>query len=94
MIEDSTTPSGVTIENALDYLEAIRDVVSQDVMNMDKEDRSLVLGIISAALSQTSESLKQLRSKLEKMGDATPITDEQKLQLRQILMRAGKHPES
>lgn len=89
MSTDQGIPKGViTLENALSYIEAIGEAVKRCVMDLDKEDRSEVVGIVSAVLSQTSESLQQFRAKLEQSGEATPVTEEQKLRLRKIMKDA------
>ena len=80
----------IRIDNVLDLLKEIETAVREQVMDVHREDRSMVIGIISSALSVTSDSLQQFRAKLEQSGEATPVSEEQKLQLRHVLSGAKK----
>lgn len=75
----------ITLENCLKVVEAVNAVAKREVMTIDKEERSYVLNIVASALSMASDSLVQFRAKLEAGGEATPVTDEQKLILRGVL---------
>ena len=81
-------PEDVTIHDALRYLEAIESAVRRDIRRLPIEERSLMVGIIAGAMSQTSETLTQFRIDMEESGEATPVTEEQKMQLRMTFRSA------
>ena len=87
---------GVTLDNALQFIEAINAAVRRDIPSVDRTERSMLIGIVAAALNQTSESLGQFRAKLEQAGQATPISEEQKAQLRLFIRgaKSKRKPES
>ena len=95
-IIESFTPADVSIDNALQFVEAIEKAVREGIHTLPVEDRSIVIGIISGALAQTSESLAGYRKILERQGRADPVTEDQKEQLRLLLRKtiAKSKPES
>ena len=78
------------IDEIVPLIESIDESMRSEVMELDKADRSMVLGIVAAALSSAADSLSQYRAKLEASGEATPVSDEQKQSLRSLLFGAKK----
>ena len=74
----------INLDNAIDILQEMEESIREDIMRVPKGERSLVLGIMAAAMMQTSFSLQQYRAKLEKTGKSSPVTEEQKMRLREL----------
>ena len=79
---------GVTIENALRYLEAIEQAIKRDITLLPKSDRSMMLGIMGGSLAQASENIFNFRQSMEKSGDSLPTTEEQKELIRATFRQA------
>lgn len=88
VIETFTPEQGVTIDNAIGYIEAIESAVRSGITRLPKEERSLMLGVISGAMAQTCGTINRFRIDLEKKGLSTPVTEEQKMQLRLLIRQA------
>ena len=87
--ETFTPAEGVTIDNALEYLQAIENAIRCGITRLPISERSMMLGILSGSIAQTAEALNQFRKDMEKTGTATPATEEQKLQLRMMIRMAA-----
>lgn len=89
MKEDKFTPArGVTIDNALRYIEAIEEAVKRDFNKLPSDERSVSVGMIAGSLRQASDRLAAFRANQEACGAAAPMTETQKLQLRLIFRHA------
>ena len=84
----------VTLDNALDCIEAISQSAKREIMDCDPQDRTYVLGMLSAALANAALEVKTLNEKLSTQGEATPMTADQKLTVQMLLRRALKRDES
>lgn len=76
---------GVTIDNAIRYVEAVEQAVKRDIRRLPKNERSFILGMMAGALRLASDSLATFRKSLEDQGASSPMSDDQKLQLRLLL---------
>ena len=96
MNEEFKPAEGVTFDNALRYLEAIEEAVKRDIKNFPKSERSMMLSVMAGSIAQVSDSLFKFRKDMEKRGDSTPVTEEQKQMTRLIFRRAlaEEKPES
>lgn len=88
MNEEFEIPPGVTIVNALRYVNAIEQAVKREITRIPKSERGMVTAMVAGALRVSSDALNNLREKMEKTGEADPITDEQRLQLRMLFRNA------
>lgn len=91
--KDPRIPDGVTLENAVWYLEAIQKATEEDIQRVGPGERSLILGILSGVMFKTAQYIAQMRSMMELSGRADPVSEEQKAQLREIF-KVAKTPES
>ena len=78
----------MNIEDIIDYIETIDESVREQILLVDKSERSIVLNVIISALLTSGQSLMRYHNKLQKAGEAPPMTDEQRAQLRAILGEA------
>ena len=96
-MKDKFNPAeGVTFDNALRYLEAIEQAIKTEIKNFPKSERSMMLGVMAGSIAQVSDSLFKLRKDMERRGESTPVTEEQK-QMTRIIFRkaiAEEKPES
>lgn len=86
--------SGVTIENSLRYLEAIEQAIKREIKTIPKSERSMMLGILAGSIGLVSNRITEFRKDLEKSGESSPVTKEQKEQLKAIFRRARDKYES
>lgn len=89
--DESLSPvKGVTIENCLRYINAVEEAAKRDIKDLPIEERSFMLGLIKVHMQLSIMSLDRLQAALEESGDATPITDEQRLHFHLMLQLAFK----
>lgn len=88
--KDERIPDGVTLENAVWYLEAIQQAAERDIALVGPGERSLILGILSGVMYKTAEYIAQMRAQMELSGRADPVSEEQKAALREIFKIAKK----
>ena len=88
--DDFKPADGVTLENCFRYIEAIEQAAKRDIFLLKTEDRSTSLSIIAGTLKLVADQITKFRRQLEENGEATPMSDEQRLLLRAIMLRAVK----
>lgn len=93
-VEDFTPAEGVTLENALRYVVAIQKAAQRDVVSVSKDDRSMILGILSAALEDAAQRVSFQRAQLERKGEAKPMSKAQRQQIEMIFRRALEKTEN
>jgi hypothetical protein len=91
--DDRLIAKEVTIENCLQYINAVGEAAKRDILDLPLEDRSFMLGVIKVTLQLTVLELDHLQASMEARGDATPITDEQRLHFQLMLQLAFREPE-
>lgn len=93
-VEDFTPAEGVTLENALRYVVAIQEAAQRDAESVNKDDRSMILGILSAALEDAAHRVSFQRAQLERKGAAKPMSKAQRQQIEMIFRRALEKTEN
>lgn len=93
-VEDFTPAEGVTLENALRYVVAIQEAAQRDAESVNKDDRSMILGILSAALEDAAHRVSFQRAQLERKGEAKPMSKAQRQQIEMIFCRALEKTEN
>lgn len=93
-VEDFTPAEGVTLENALRYVVAIQEAAQRDAESVNKDDRSMILGILSAALEDAAQRVSFQRAQLERKGEAKPMSKAQRQQIEMIFRRALEKTEN
>lgn len=93
-VEDFTPAEGVTLENALRYVVAIQEAAQRDAVSVSKDDRSMILGILAAALDDASCRVTDYRVQLERKGAAKPMSKAQRQQIEMIFRRALEKTEN
>lgn len=94
MNEKFEIPPGVTLENALRYVVAIQEAAQRDVASVSKDDRSMILGILAAALEDAAHRVSFQRAQLERKGAAKPMSKAQRQQIEMIFRRALEKTEN
>ena len=82
---------GVTLENAIRYISGVKAAVDREIYSLDREDRSMVLGIIASVLAKTAEEILQMKTKMEMAGESDKVSEEKKKGLRLLFRKAGRH---
>lgn len=89
MKEDKFTPApGVTIDNALRYIEAIEEAVERDINRIPKSERALAATLVAGTMRMASDRINSFRDKMERTGDADPLSEVQKMSLHLVFRRA------
>ena len=88
MDNDFKPAEGVTLDNCLRYIEAIEQAAARDISRIGKGERSMILGVVSAALSNAANKIDKVRNEMEEKGQALPVTPEQKIMARMLFRLA------
>ena len=92
--KDLSPAKGVTIGNCLRFIHAVEEAAEREILDLPREDRSFMLGVIKANLQLAVISIDKLQVRLEGKGDAVPITDAQRLHFQLMLQLAMKKDNS
>lgn len=79
-----TPAEGITIENALNYVDAIVNAVKRDIHKLPIRNRGHALIIINKYLESSATAIHIYKEELIKSGDATRTSGEQHRQAHRV----------
>lgn len=84
---DFSPAEGVSIENALRYVEAIGQAIKRDIMQLPFEERGFIIGLLAGALLLEAKEIDKYRKTLIDLGQAVPMTAKQQEQFEWMMHR-------
>ena len=92
---DFTPAEGVTLDNALRYVEAIGQAIRRDIMQLPFEERGFIIALLAGALHLEAQEIDNYRKGLIQAGEALPMTAQQQEQFKWMMHRIfDKSPDS